>query len=879
MCPAMNPTPSTPAKIAPPETAGGATLPITGMTCASCAQRVQRALSRTPGVRQATVNFATERATVVYDSAPAALDRIVHAVRQAGYDARITTAHLQIGGAEMVADPGEVERVVRGLPGVLAARYRLGDGALDIDVLPGNATVADFTRALESRGWRVANRAEDGEAAAAAAHAAAIRSLRRRMIAAMILAVVTMLVSMLVLPASAAGSLDLLSRLMAPAHHAVAAALPWLAALPAGALRWLLLALTLPVVLWAGRDFYVRAYKAFRHHAADMNTLIAVGTGGALLFSLLATVTPGLFTRHGMPADVYYDAVNWIIALILLGNLLESRARGQTSAAIRHLLALRPKLAHGVVMGVNGEETVADRPVEDLAPGDLVRVLPGERLPADGRVRAGHSAVDESMLTGEPLPVEKQPGAEVTGGTVNGHGSLLLELTRTGQDTALAQIVRLVEAAQGSRPPIQRLSDRVAGIFVPVVLSVAIATFVLWFDFGPAPALLWAMFTAVAVLVIACPCAMGLAVPTAVMVGTGKGAEHGILIRGGEALERARSLTAVLLDKTGTITQGRPAIVAVSPAPGESAATLLALAAAVERHSEHPLAAAVAQAAETAGAPAWTAQNIQAVPGRGVAGEVLTPEGPRPVWVGSAQYLQEQGISADAFAGMALPPGGAGRTLIFAAAAGRLLGVLAAADPIKPTSPAAVAALRRAGLRVAMVTGDSEAAARAVAQAVGIEEVHAGVLPGAKAEVVQRLQREGQVVAMVGDGLNDAPALAQADIGVAIGAGADVAIEASDITLVGGDLGAVATAIALSRRTMRLIRQNLFWAFIYNVVGIPLAAGLFYPLFGVLLSPVFASAAMAFSSVSVVSNSLRLRRFRPPAPVAPAAPERARVAA
>ncbi|MGH9535604.1 MAG: heavy metal translocating P-type ATPase, partial [Terriglobales bacterium] len=597
----MTPNPSHPAKPAPAEV--GATLPITGMTCASCAQRVQRALRRSPGVRQATVNFATERATVVYSPAPAALDEMIRAVRQAGYDARLSAVQLQLAGAEMVADAGDVEGAVRGLPGVVAARYRLGDGALEVDFLPGNATVTDFEHALQNRGWRVASRGDDGEAGVAVAQALVLRGLRRRMIVAMVLAVLTTLVSMLALPVRAAGSLDLLSRWMAPAHQAIAAALPWLAAWPVAALGWLLLALALPVVLWAGRDFYTRAYKAFRHRAADMNTLIAVGTGGAFLFSLLATVAPSLFTRHGMPANVYYDAVNWIIALILLGNLMESRARGQTSAAMRRLLALRPKLAHCVVLGPKGEETVADRPVAELAPGDLVRVPPGERLPADGRVRAGHSAVDESMLTGEPLPAEKEPGAEVTGGTVNGQGSLLVELTRTGQDTALAQIVRLVEAAQGSRPPIQRLADKVAGIFVPVVLSIAIAAFVLWFDFGPAPAVLWAMFTSVAVLVIACPCAMGLAVPTAVMVGTGKGAEHGILIRGGEALERARTLTAVLLDKTGTLTQGRPDIVAIVPATGQGAATLLALAAAVERHSEHPLAAAVARAAAAANAP------------------------------------------------------------------------------------------------------------------------------------------------------------------------------------------------------------------------------------------------------------------------------------
>lgn len=858
--PIAEPAPGPAARQPPP--AAEATLPITGMTCASCAQRVARALNRMPGVAAAHVNFATQRATVTYDPARAAIGPMIHRIREAGYDARLATARLQVTGTEQVTAPGEVERAVTGLPGVAAARFRMSDGLLEVDYLPGNATPADFERQLRGRGWRAVSASAAGDAAADQERQQELLRARRRFVAALVLAILTMLLSILAMPPG--GGMDLLARLLAPARAAIASWLPALATLPPAGLRWILLGLTLPVVLWAGRDFYIRAAKAFRHHTADMNTLIAAGTGAAFIFSLLVTVSPDLFARRGLAPNVYYDAVTWIIALTLLGNLLETRARGQTTAAIRHLLGLRPKFAHAVAFGAGGQEIVRDRPVEELAPGDLVRVLPGERLPADGRVRAGRGAVDESMLTGEPLPVAKEPGAEVTGGTMNGSGSLLLELTRTGQDTALAQIVRLVEAAQGSRAPIQRLADRVAGIFVPVVLTIAIATFVLWFDLGPAPAVLWGLLTAVAVLVIACPCAMGLAVPTAVMVGTGKGAELGILIRGGEGLERAQAISTILLDKTGTITAGRPEIHAIFPSPGQDAAALLSLAASIERHSEHPLAAAVIRAAELRHAPIWPAENVAAVPGAGAAGSVSTPAGVRRAAVGNRRYLTGLGLPAQTLdrAAAALPDPNA--TLIYVAAEGQLAGVLAATDPVKPTSPAAIAALRRAGLRVAMITGDSEAPARAVARQAGLEEVHAAVLPGGKADVVKSLQAQGHVVAMVGDGLNDAPALAQADVGIAIGAGADIAIEASDITLVGGDLSAVLTAIALSRRTMRLIRQNLFWAFIYNAVGIPLAAGLFYPLFGVLLSPVFASAAMALSSVSVVSNSLRLRRFRPP---------------
>jgi len=627
----------------------------------------------------------------------------------------------------------------------------------------------------------------------------------------------------------------------------------------AGTMRWLLALLTLPVVFWSGRQFYRGAWSGFRHRTADMNTLIAVGTGAALLYSLAVTVAPGLFTGAGVTANVYYEVVSAVIALVLLGRLLEARARGATSAAIRRLAALTPAVAH-VVQGAATEDVAVAALVEQ----QLVIVKPGERVPADGLITEGSSDVDESMLTGEPLPVTKQTGDEVIGGTVNTTGSFTFRITRVGKDTALGQIVRMVEEAQGSKAPIQRLADRVAGVFVPVVMAIAIAAFVVWFDVGPQPAVLFATIALVTVLIIACPCALGLATPTAVLVATGRAAEQGILIRGGEALERLSRVRTVLFDKTGTITEGRPAITHIVTArrPDGSAvavAEVLRWAASVEQRSEHPVAQAIVRAAQERMLLLLPVEKFALMEGRGVRGTVDR----RLIEVISARHAKERSLELGSLEQDAERLAQQGKTTLVISVNNTAHAILAVSDPVKPTAREAIERLHQLGLDVRMVSGDARRTAEAVAREVGIADVTADVLPSQKVELVKKLQAQGMSVAMVGDGINDAPALAQADVGVALGTGTEVAIEASDVTLIRGDPRGVVAAIEVSRRTLTTIRQNLFWAFIYNLLGIPIAAGALYPFTGTLLSPVLASAAMAWSSLSVVLNSLRLRRYTP----------------
>ncbi|HEX4441203.1 MAG TPA: heavy metal translocating P-type ATPase [Thermoanaerobaculia bacterium] len=617
--------------------------------------------------------------------------------------------------------------------------------------------------------------------------------------------------------------------------------------------EWVLLALTLPVYAWAGAPFLSGAWRTLKRRNANMDTLVAIGTTAALLLSVAATVAPSSMPPAGGGAPVYYEAVGVILTLLLLGRWLETRARGRASEAVRRLLDLAPRTARRIEPG--GEKDV---PLAEVVVGDRLRVKPGDAVPVDGVVRSGRSSVDESMLTGESIPVEKKESDRVIGGTLNGDGAFEMEATAVGRDTALAQIARLVGEAQASKPPIQKLADRISGVFVPIVLSIGVVTWVAWYVAGPEPRALFATVALASVLIIACPCALGLATPTAILVGTGRGARSGILFRNADALERARRLTLVLLDKTGTITRGEPRLVARIQYAGASEEDLLGVAAALEASSAHPLARALVAAAREKGVRIPAVEAFESRTGLGVVGRV---DG-KPAAVGSVKLMEAEGIDASHLADELSELAAEGRTPVLVAWGGRLLGALAVADTEKAGAAAAIARLKALGLRVAMLTGDREDAARAVGRRVGVEEVLAEVMAAEKAERVRMLQEKGEVVAMVGDGVNDAPALARADVGIAIGAGADVAVESSDVTLVGGRLEGVPDAIALSRATLDTIRQNLAFAFVYNVLGIPLAAGALYPLTGWLLSPMVASAAMAASSVSVVTNSLRLSRRR-----------------
>jgi len=753
-------------------------------------------------------------------------------------EAPTKTETLDIEGMTCASCAAFVEKSLSRTPGVQRAVVNFATEKATIDYLPTEASPATLKEAVVKAGYGVVERQPDTSAAERQAEidqqkAAAYQQLKRRFWAAAGLAIIIMPLSMLML---------------------------WPAAMQHVNMQWLnylLLLLTLPVLLYSGREFYVSAWNGFRHRAANMDTLIAVGTGAAFLYSLAATVVPSFFTRRGLVPEVYYDTTATIIALILLGKVLELRAKTQTSAAIRALMGLQAKTARVVRPG--GQEV--DVPIEQVQLGDIVVVRPGEKVATDGIIREGHSALDEAMLTGESLPVEKKAGDSVFGATLNKTGSFRFEVTKVGADTMLAQIVKLVEDAQGSRAPIQRLADKVSAIFVPTVVVIAILTFVLWFDLAPVETRLpLALVNFVAVLIIACPCALGLATPTAIMVSTGKGAEYGVLVRNAEALEKAYRVNTVLLDKTGTITRGEPTVTDVVVAPDQDERRLLELVAAVERQSEHPLAEAVVRHAEAQNLASVAATGFRAVEGKGAAATVLG----QAVLIGNARLLADESISVSAeLTAQAEQLLAQAKTVLYVVVAGQAVGLLGVADTVRDTSAAAIKRLQNLGLEVVMMTGDNPQTAAQVAQQVGITRYFAEVLPQDKASKVKELQAEGRTVAMVGDGINDAPALAQADVGLAIGSGTDVAMEAAGITLMRSDLGGVVTAIELSRQTIRTIKQNLFFAFIYNTLGIPIAAGLLYPLFGVLLSPMLAAGAMALSSVSVLTNSLRLRAFSP----------------
>ena len=818
---------------------------IHGMSCASCVSTVEGALAAVPGVQNAVLNLAAERGTVHYDPNRVRPSALVKAIAGTGYTPLVEKVTIPISGISCASCVSTIERALNQAPGVVSASVNLATNAATVEFLPPTITLQDLRRAIRDAGYEpleVAEGAHPGDYEKAGRERE-IRRLKTKLTVGIILTAPVVL-----------GSLP-----------------GWFSWVPKFLQSfWVLLVLTSPVQFWVGSQYYRGFWAALRHRTSDMNTLIAVGTSSAYLYSLAMTVAPGFFRTRGIAPAVYFDTAAVIITLILLGRLLEAIAKGRTSEAIKRLMGLQAKTARVIR---NGEE--ADIPTEDVQIGDVVIVRPGEKVPVDGVVREGASAVDESMLTGESLPVEKRPGDQVIGATLNKTGAFRFEATKVGKDTVLAQIIKLVEEAQGSKAPIQRMADYVASIFVPAVIGIAVATLIVWWVFGPSPAFLFALLNFVAVLIIACPCALGLATPTAIMVGTGKGAEHGILIRSGESLETAHKIRTIVFDKTGTLTKGEPEVTDVISAEGRAPSALrggaprraeperrveiLRLAASLERGSEHPLGEAVVNRAKGEGIALSEVEGFEAIPGYGVRGKV---DG-RAVLLGNAKLMQESGITLGELAETAETLASQGKTTMFVAVDGEPAGVFAVADTLKEHSAEAVSALQRLGVEVTMITGDNRRTAAAIARQTGIDRVLAEVLPDQKAEEVKKLQAEGRVVAMVGDGINDAPALAQADVGIAIGTGTDVAMEASDITLIRGDLRGVVTAIELSKRTLRTIKQNLFWAFIYNALGIPIAAGVLYPFFGMLLDPMIASAAMALSSVSVVSNSLRLRRFRP----------------
>ena len=813
-------------------TAAAISLPIEGMTCASCVGRVEAALAKVPGVDSVSVNLATERADIRLASP---VDRIalIQAVEKVGYDVPAGTVELAVEGMTCASCVGRVEKALKAVPGVTEATVNL---ATERATVRGVAAVADLIAAIEKVGYE-ANPVDTGAQAdeeAAEKKDAERAELKRDLILAAVLALPVFVLEM--------GSH------MIPGMH------EWVASTIGIQQSWYLqFVLTLLVLAIPGWRFYEKGFPALFRLGPDMNSLVAVGTAAAFGYSMVATFAPSLLPAGTV--NVYYEAAAVIVALILLGRFLEARAKGRTSEAIKRLVGLQAKEAH-----VLRDGRIVDIPINDVAQGDIVEVRPGERVPVDGEVTEGRSFVDESMITGEPIPVEKAEGSTVVGGTVNQKGALTLRATAVGGQTMLAQIIRMVEQAQGSKLPIQAVVDKVTLWFVPAVMLAAVLTFLVWLVFGPSPALSFALVNAVAVLIIACPCAMGLATPTSIMVGTGRGAEMGVLFRKGEALQLLKDAKVVAVDKTGTLTEGRPVLTDLEIADGFDRNQVLAKVASVESRSEHPIARAIVESAVEGGIALPTMTDFDSVTGMGVRATV----GGARVEVGADRFMRELGLDVSGFARTAERLGNEGKSPLYAAIDGRLAAIIAVADPIKSSTPAAIAALHQLGLKVAMITGDNARTAQAIAKQLGIDEVVAEVLPEGKVEAVRRLKATHGQIAYVGDGINDAPALAEADVGLAIGTGTDVAVESADVVLMSGNLQGVPNAIALSKATIGNIRQNLFWAFGYNTALIPVAAGVLYPAYGVLLSPIFAAGAMALSSVFVLGNALRLRRFQPP---------------
>jgi Cu+-exporting ATPase len=811
-------------------------LPITGMSCASCAARIQKGLSKMGGIHDAAVNFATEKATVTFDPSVVQMGDFIATVRDLGYEAGLEKVTLPVHGMSCASCVKKVESALNGLQGVVRANVNFATERATVRYIPGAVSTEDFKKAVHDAGYEIlATESIDKEDVVdreKAAREAEYAKLRRKLFTGLALVVPVFLLAYW-----KTLGLDRLFEFSRQTGF------------------YLQLLFQTPIQFWVGWQFYTGAWKTAKHKSADMNTLIAVGTSAAYIYSVLATFFPRLFSAQGLAAEVYFDTAGAIVVLILLGRLLEARAKGQTSEAIKKLIGLRAKTARVVR---NGEEV--DIPVEEVKIGDLVVVRPGEKIPVDGVIDEGHSAVDESMVTGESIPVEKDVGAEVIGATINRTGTFKFKATKVGKDTMLAQIIKMVEEAQGSKPPIARLADIIAGYFVPGVIGIAIITFIIWYFFGPMPALTYAVLNFVAVLIIACPCALGLATPTSIMVGTGKGAESGVLIRGGEALETAHKINAIVMDKTGTLTRGEPSVTDIIEYGEYRKEEILRYAASAEKGSEHPLGEAIVNRAMEENVPLVSPEDFNAITGHGIQ---ATIDG-KLLLLGNAKLMRDRAIPVEQLGNKAEELSSQGKTPMFIAIDQNPAGIVAVADTLKEHSKGAVAGLHKMGIEVIMITGDNRRTADAIASQIGIDRVLSEVLPEEKAKEVRKLQDEGKKVAMVGDGINDAPALAQADVGIAIGTGTDVAMESADITLISGDLKGVLTAIALSKATIRNIKQNLFWAFAYNTILIPIAAGILFPFFGILLNPIFAAAAMGLSSVTVVSNALRLRRFRVP---------------
>ncbi|WP_353473236.1 heavy metal translocating P-type ATPase [Salipiger sp. H15] len=799
---------------------------VTKMTCGGCAGRAQRALAGVEGVTEASVNLATKMAHV---EGSAGVPALRAALDKAGYPARESSLRLGIEGMSCASCAGRVERALSAVPGVLSASVNLASETAEVKLLAGSAEAPALIRAVAGAGYKASLVGDDSaehEARKEAEHAALKRDLT---VAAVLTAPVFVL--------------EMGGHFIPGFHHLIAATIGMTAS-------WLIqFVLVTAVLVWPGRRFYRIGLPLLAKGAPDMNSLVALGTLAAWLYSTVALFLPGLLPE-GTRA-VYFEAAAVIVTLILLGRFLEARAKGRTGAAIRRLVGLRPSTAR-----VEREAGIIELPIAEVVTGDVLHVRPGERIAVDGEVLTGRSYVDESMITGEPVPVEKSEGATVVGGTVNGAGALSFRATAVGADTMLARIIALVEEAQGAKLPIQALADKVVVWFVPAVMGVAALTFLAWLVFGPSPALTYALVAGVSVLIVACPCAMGLATPTSIMVGTGRAAELGVLFRKGDALQRLESVRVVGFDKTGTLTEGRPELVRTAVAPGFDQGEVLRLAASAEQSSEHPIARALERAAEGA---LVQAEAVEAIAGHGLR---ATVEG-RSVLVGAARLMAREGIDLGPLAAAHDEIAGAGQTPVLVAIDGQIAGALAVADRVKPGAKAAIARLHDMGLKTAMITGDTRATAMAIAAELGIDHVEAEVLPEGKRDAVRALRAAHGAVGFVGDGINDAPALAEAEVGLAMGTGTDVAIESADVVLVSGETRGVVEAVHLSRAVLRNIRQNLFWAFGYNVALIPVAAGVFYPAFGTLLSPMLAAGAMALSSVFVLSNALRLRRLAP----------------